>query len=322
MRAGGKETIDGWASAIGGAVKIIEALVGMVTEAGGAVMDFGKWLLSTTGGAMGLKVIVALLLTYKVGGWFKSIAESSVKALGALLKFNAASIVTTLLWGLFAIALYLVIEDLWTFYKGGVSVTGMMMERFRPALIAISTLVGALALAFIALKIQALLAAVGMVVSLLPLFAILAAVALLGIGIYELVKHWQDVKNAAEDALNWMIDKVDDLIEKLNVVGEALGLGKIALISHSDLSGRGAMLPAGEGVRAPGGPGIYGPGITSLEQPGWGAVSYQAGGGPLMQPAPNIHVGEIHVHGSANPEATAEAVHRRITRTAQKGYVR
>lgn len=59
-----------------------------------------------------------------------------------------------------------------------------------------------------------------------PIAAVIAAIALIGLAIYEVVKHWDVFKDAAANALKWVGDRIHDFVDfvqqQFRAVGEIL----------------------------------------------------------------------------------------------------
>lgn len=64
--------------------------------------------------------------------------------------------------------------------------------------------------AFIAWAISAASAAIATLVALAPLILVTAAVGLLALGLYELVTHWDTVKEKTMEVVGWMSDFIDE----------------------------------------------------------------------------------------------------------------
>ncbi len=103
-----------------------------------------------------------------------------------------------LLTGALFAAIFLVAEDLYVFSKGGDSVTGMLVNRLGPAGLWIARVVlGGLVAALFRVQIAAVASAarfaVAWVAALGPIGLVIGAVAAVGVGVYELWKHWDQV---------------------------------------------------------------------------------------------------------------------------------
>jgi TP901 family phage tail tape measure protein len=112
--------------------------------------------------------------------------------------------------------------------------------------------------AFVALGIAAATAAVGVIAATWPILAIIAAVALLAYGIYELVQHWQGVadffsglwdkvKSAFTTAVNWCGDRISDLVGFVKSIPEKIG----AALSAAGDAVKTALSKVGDFLLAP-----------------------------------------------------------------------
>lgn len=87
-------------------------------------------------GKIGL--LVGVFLTYKLGAWFSGWATTAMQAARSVRALvGAGGLLKTMLMGGLLVAIGLVIEDLWTFYRGGESVTGLLVKKWAPAIDAV-----------------------------------------------------------------------------------------------------------------------------------------------------------------------------------------
>jgi len=193
------------------ALKQVNALFfdskGQITETGKAVVEFGQkiskmvvqavssmvalvvWLGRNRDVMNALKVVVAALGLSLAALAFEKVA----KGVGLLLYglFNLKRLLTG---GIFA-AIALIAEDLYTFETGGDSVTGMLVERFGPAVEYVAGIaIAALTAAMIRLHRQTIATGLALVRPILPLVA-------LGGLLYLLVTRWNDFGEAGQAAI-------------------------------------------------------------------------------------------------------------------------
>jgi TP901 family phage tail tape measure protein len=118
--------------------------------------------------------------------------------------------------------------------------TKWMTEHQTVAIIVAGIIGVVLVAAFVALGIAAAQAAIGVIAATWPILAIIAAVALLAFGIYELIQHWQGVadffsglwdkvKSAFTTAVNWCGDRISDLVGFVKSIPEKIGQGLSSL---------------------------------------------------------------------------------------------
>jgi hypothetical protein len=96
--------------------------------------------------------VFAVILAYKMGAYFLSLGASLMTAAKgqALLTLGLGAMKTLITGGLLGL-IFLMAEDLWTYYRGGKSVTGWMMTQFPYAVDVMIASITALTGAFIAL---------------------------------------------------------------------------------------------------------------------------------------------------------------------------
>lgn len=79
--------------------------------------------------------VFGVLLTYKMGAYFLDWGDKITKAARAMATLHVAGgLLKTLLTGGLIAAIGLIIEDLWVFYHGGQSVTGLLVNKWAPAI--------------------------------------------------------------------------------------------------------------------------------------------------------------------------------------------
>jgi hypothetical protein len=113
------------------------------------VVDISKWLIQNFGK---LSAVLAIVYSYKAGAYFTELAVGIAKAVTMQGKLSAAlGIFKNILTGGILGLLVLLAEDLWTFSRGGESVTGWMLNRFPYAVEVMEGALVALGAAFLAL---------------------------------------------------------------------------------------------------------------------------------------------------------------------------
>jgi hypothetical protein len=221
-------------------------------------------------GAAILKTALGLLIALKMGSWLAGIAKAAVEAGAALWKTaaGAGGLQKVLSTGLLAL-LALAIEDLWQFYNGGLSVTGMLVNKWAPALTLIKVAIGALSALWVTSMVPV---GVASAIGFLPLYLAVAAIGLLIYELYQLKTHWAVV-------MDYIAEKINPIIDKVNAVSKALGFGDI--IDHvkggsqsnaDDQAKKVAEVPAGQWQKVEpvrGKPGIlsYGPEAPARPSP-------------------------------------------------------
>jgi hypothetical protein len=288
-----------------GLVSDVSAFVGRLLYDG---VKLVSWVADMTQHSTVFKAVIAGISAILAGSAFNTIG-------GLLLKMAKGFRLATLMSGLLWIALGLVIEDILGFYNGADSVTGMLVDKLGPGIYVLATAVGVLATAFIALKIQALLTAAGMVIAFLPVYAIVAAVGLLAFAAYEIKEHWQGV-------LDWIEGKLNKIVDVLNIVNRALGADDAHMNKHftfadehRDEEWMQSELGAGNGVLAPRvgpanpddfGPQRYlrngAPGISGADLFGTPTYAGPVANGPIRS---ETHIGTVNITGAEDPKKMA-----------------
>lgn len=325
----------------------LDQLNGMFFKADGSMTDLGK---STVAGIASISRVFSTFLRdiVQLVGWFAKLehggtaAKLALGALGALLtglaidktvgKLMAMAKVfklSTMLAGALAIGIYLVAEDIWGFYHGAESVTG----HFPKLMATIAVGLGTLGAAFVTLKLISVASAIATglawAAANIPILLAVAAIALIGIAIYEVWKHWD--KMLASMTKGWN-DFVAALKSAPHDIKVAFGLGtdaeQAAAKAKQDAFGTGKTskwsTPAGGDV-------IWRNPATGLEEThraGWaapapGGAAGGAAGRAAPAPGGALHIAKIEVH--ANDAAGGRAAARefvQIVRTHKSGVVR
>lgn len=185
-----------------------------------------------------LKVVFGLVIAQKMGEKFGSWVKPMLDLAGAMkkgstvaeaLKLGLAGVKNVVMGGLLA-ALTLVGEDLWTFYQGGDSVTGWLLERFPYA---VEVAKGALTVLGAAL--------LGLTTGSGPL-------ALLVLGVGGIVIAAQSLKNAWNPVTQWFGEVWDGLTNKIHRFAEAVyePIRAAAKFVGIDLPAMGKAKPRGQ----------------------------------------------------------------------------
>jgi len=231
-------------------------------------------------------------------------------------------------------AILLVVEDLKTFYEGGRSITGLLMEQWPTAIYFVQGLLAALGGAFIVLQGKAVGAALkagyAWAAANAPLILMLAGIGALIISITTLISKWEEFKATAKFWKNMGTARFKDAMEgifggdQLNVMHAKNQYGK----ELEDIAFRksGRLTPGAEGPAFKAGSGMstdptyYGPGGAEVK-PGataeeifnakW-ANAYAAGNiqkvGSAAGPVTNNTT--INVNGARDPRAVADEVNK------------
>lgn len=280
------------------------------------VGKFVLWLATTKAGTLLLKVALAALGLALTGLALQKTVAGFTSLLRVLTNFRA------ILGGGVLVALGLLIEDLYQFYTGGESLTGLLVQKWGPALKLVEGLVVALGVAMIyanplgkalfdvlGMGIGKVFAALGPLigrvigfgiawaVANLPIVLTIAAIGLLILAIYELKTHWNEV-------LGWLGKKWDWILDKIHAVKDAMGIG-------TDYEGAGTS----DGATTDPMTGAVIPGAA------WSPPdSSRAGGGP--QGGNHVEnkttIGAINIQ-STDPKAAAKETAREIVRTSGGG---
>ncbi len=296
--------------------KTIIGWIGQILGMGGA---FVSWLVHSKVGMMGLK-LAAIAVGLALAGMA---VESTISMFAKLVK-GIGNVKRALIGGLF-IALVLIAEDIYTFIKGGDSLTGMLVNKLGPALTILTGVVTTLGLAFVALRPVTFLNVVGLLIGKIgTLVGTLVGGGFAAVGAWmPMILLFVGIAAAIYGAVK-AIDALDAKFEgfrhtRMQIRG-ALGLAnddeKAALAGEA--SNKAARDPGLVWQRyepaAAGGPGSYSPATSG---PGAAAGGAAAGGTTIHQTT--IEKVEIHSN-SDQPQQVARETAREITRNAQKGY--
>ncbi|HSS39036.1 MAG TPA: hypothetical protein VLT58_09730 [Polyangia bacterium] len=293
----GQNIVDGITTAM-------KYLTQMLTMGGHLIM----WFAQSKAGALTFKVAIGLLGAALAGLAIEKTVGSFARLLSVMTNMSS------LFRGAFVTALGLIAEDLYQFYTGGDSVTGLLVQKLGPALTIVIVAVTSLIALMGALKAVALASALRMAASwaiaFWPVTLAIAAVAALAFGIYELKQHWSEV-------FDWIGKKWDWVIEKVNAAKEALGIstdyqGAGAADGATTDPMTGAVIPASGGAPwAPadgaGGGGAWTPAAAAGTVVGAGAAG--AGNNTTNHNTFNIK--------STDPVQAGNEVSRALTRNAQ-----
>jgi hypothetical protein len=301
------------------------------------------WLGQTRVGAFAFKAALTLLGTALTGLAVSQTIGAFVKLFGVLTNLKML-----LTGGLFA-AIALIAEDLYVFATGGESVTGLLVERFGPALTAIGAAVTALgatilylvgpfkavglAIGFMGKNIGMVIGMLGRLVGFLfaqavpmairwaiafgPVTLAVAAIGALIFGLYELKKHWGDISAFIGGKWDWILGKI-------NAAKEALGIGDGTPVVQ-DMGGGGVMAApaggapgAGGGAWAPWSPGAAGAGGAAPWSPGAAASPMVASGGDTTITQQTTNHVTVNVK-STDPKAAGREVRKTLIRNSQSG---
>jgi hypothetical protein len=292
---------QGITDAISTGVKYLTQFVAM----GGHLL---LWFAHSKAGALTFKAALSLL-----GAALTGLAvEKTVGSFASLLKVmtNLKSLLTG---GLF-LALGLIAEDLYQFYTGGDSVTGLIVGKLGPALASKSTALGLIAGA---------LAAIALASS--PMLAVVLILAALGLEIYTLATHWDEFVGGMEATWRSFVESIEN---GANAIAQALGSSPIfntqanqekslddkydqqrAILRARRAPMAGAIPAGGDSPWSPASFGSWSPADSTAPS-------------PLAAPVNNVQSSQtnnITVNGAKDPRAVGKEVHREIVRTANSG---
>jgi len=210
-------------------------------------------------------------------------------------------------------AILLVIEDLKTFYEGGQSITGLLVEKWPNAIRVVQGLLVALGGAFVALQVKSLAAAAGAglawMVANAPLILMLAGIGALIISITTLISKWEEFKATARGWKNIGVGRFKDAVEgvfggkQLNEMHARNQYGKELEDIAFRKSGRltpGALGPAYAAPSAAGGSALS----STPSAPIWERSSLNSAGAA----SPVTNNTTINVNGARDPRAVADEV--------------
>lgn len=295
--------------------KTIVGWIGQILSMGGA---FVSWLVHSKVGMVGLK-IAAVAVGLALAGMA---IESTISMVAKLVK-GVSNLKRALMGGLF-IALVLIAEDIYTFTQGGDSLTGMLMQKFAPAIETVTQLLrdlrdGVMDVVglFKVFKFQTdetgasldgisddmstaaeiiIGASAAIAIALAAAFAPITTAVVAVAALITMVKQLKNHKGFFND--------------RVNAIGKSIagGLGAGVYNTQMDMGGAGVL-------SAP-------PPTSPWELPSaapWASApsGIAPGTGPVS--GSQVTIGEINIH-STDPKEAARETAREITRNAQKGY--
>lgn len=287
--------------------KEVVRLIASLSRAVATLLRDGKdvviWLADASKHTDMFKVALGGLLVLVAGSAWTKMAASVVK-------FASGLRVATIATGLLVVGLGLLIEDVWGFYNGADSVTGLLIDKLGPGL--------------------------EIMIGLISVFTLMLSPALfllgfMAVAVYEVYTHWQELLDFVEGGLNGWVNVLNEVIDAMNVVNKLLGADEAHMNKHfegfsfatrhrdeanaADVLGPGGGVLAGQmGQLSPMAAGAYGPGAPMASS--WlyqGANPGGAGGGMTNNTYGPV---SVTVTESKDAKATGREVQRAI-RTAQ-----
>ena len=276
-----------------------------------------------------LKIVFGLIIAQKMGGylvesvakplWKVALGIKEARAAGELWKIGLEGLRTLLIGGV-AAAIFLVAEDLWTFSRGGASVTGWLLERFPYAVDVAKQSIALLSAALVAMTARS------------------GPIGLIALGIGELIllidkldqankgmsQNWADFWDGIFDTVADVVNGITPLLRLMGADVEDMQKGVFGknLNSRKQIEG---FSPKGQTFEG------YQPGWDNL-RPDWLQTKEQRnmlkwGRGPLMAGAAaagsttnisqSVGPTTINVNGAGDPAKVAAKVMREQERRAQ-----
>jgi hypothetical protein len=240
-----------------------------------------------------------------------------------------AVIGNTMLIGGLVVAIALITEDLYQFYNGGESVTGMLVKKWAPAVYAVIGVLGLLVGALIRTQAVAIATGVKMLVGWLiglgPIGLTILAIGVL-IGAFFLLRdNWDDI-------VKYMTKKWQGFVESIRSfphdIKAALGLGTSE--EGSESRGRlasiasklqyvispSAAIAGSAGYLADS---LFGPGSPPTASMGSGAVDRSSRSSSSTVNQTTVTGTQISISGADDPGATARAVRSEIENMSRQG---
>lgn len=229
-----KEMRKGTGGGMQTAFKALAAVLGSIWDwvylLAKGVKDLVTWTLKHKIVVWALVAAFGALLAYRVGSWFIALSEGVVIATKALFAFNATAILPVIFIGGLVIAIGLLVDEIYNYWKGNETLIGQLQKKFPFAVFLAHAALVALVGIFIALKWQAILSVAATLVSVWslamgwisafgsmaiatiaatwPILLIIAAVALVIGAVYLLWKHWDKITGWISTAWDVVTDKV------------------------------------------------------------------------------------------------------------------
>jgi len=253
--------------------------------------------------------IVGVMAAYKLGArlieWSGN-AMAAAKSLGTLA--SAGGLLRTLLTGGLIAAIFLVAEDLWTFYQGGESVTGLLLQKFPYAVEVVKGVLVALGASLVALSTGS------------------GPLGLLVLGIGGLVIAAQSIRDAWNPLKQWWQELWDDMFNSVarfwNSIPQPIRrvIGGMAI---GDFSGEEMSLDVLKNAERSrlklaqfGGEGFKPWGSEETGEPSWMTKRSPSGG---VTTTTNITGVNINLPNVTDPRQAAREVNRGLARIAHGG---
>lgn len=177
---------------------ILEALKPLLEQ----VVKLTGWIVNNKT-AMNVLKIALLVITPIIGVLFAGAIFNAVRALNV---FRWATIKAMLPYVAIVaaiMAVILVVEDLYTWFKGGDSIIGPWLEKHKGAMTVLKVLAGVIGIFLVVMVVKATIAFGGMAIAVIaatwPILAIIAVIALIVAIVYDLVQAFTGGKSVIAD---------------------------------------------------------------------------------------------------------------------------
>lgn len=232
----GQSVVDGFKK-IGRMITTVVVDLAMVVE----------WFAKSKYGATALKVVLGFLAAQLTALAFSKVAGTVLSLTKQIFNLRRA------LTGGLLIAMGLIIEDLYQFYTGGESVTGLLVKKWAPAIYLVKGALGLLAAAMLRTQIMMVVRsariAVGFALMNLPLVLIIGTLTALAAGIYYVVTRWETFGAGAKTAIV-AVTTVLGVLSAAFVATQAAAIGAALSSAAAWLATIGPILLVGLAVAA------------------------------------------------------------------------
>lgn len=313
-----------------GMKRSLNAFNALFFDANGKVTEFGQNFIDN---AKEIGIWIGRVVTAGVDivTWLGKFKVAVLLAKAAFLALLAVTLGPMVLLGL---AIALVTEDIHGFYNNADSLTGLLVNRFKPALIAIGTAAAVVGvrMAVAATKMAAAWVAAAARVAIawalvnLPLFLTVVAIAAIVTAAYLLWENWDQV--VAGMTKTW-----DDFVAAIKRAPHdfavALGFGTTEEEAARNTSERAAAGRVAGGITAPGADVVWNNPATGLQEThraGWTPPTASMGGASIDRSSSarttvnqtTVSVPEINITTS-DPAESGRAVRSELERMGREG---
>lgn len=199
-----------------GAKAGLDAIRAFFVDDAGKLTANGQGLVNMLKQAGYIVVRMIRMVAGLTAGLIKFVSSSVLAKAGlGALAIAIFGVQKALMFGLIG-AIALIAEDLYTFYTGGQSVTGLLVEKFAPALTLIQGALALLGTTFVVVQGKSIAAAVATAaawaIANLPILIIIASLGVLLYSLNQIIAKWEEFKATVGFWKDLSVGKLKDLV--------------------------------------------------------------------------------------------------------------